>query len=135
MLGYLQENAEGRLQSELDKEDVGTFSINGGVGVRVNVARETMVDGKRRIFAVFNRWMSFGEVRGGYRSTDYPYGVIEIYIDPATGKGDGTFVSAAQIRWRQEKRNVQYQVEIENFATYPARLMGVVEHGGRGAGR
>jgi hypothetical protein len=75
--------------------------------------------------------MNFGEIRGGYRSTDYPYGVIEMYVDPRTGKGEGTFIAAARIRWRQDKKSGQYNIEIENFATYPARLLGVTRRGGR----
>jgi hypothetical protein len=88
-----------------------------------------MVNGKRRIFAVFRRWMRFGEIRGGYRSTDYPYSVVEMYIDPQTGKGEGTFIAAAKIRWRQDKKSGKNQVEIEDFSTFPARLMGVTERG------
>ena len=68
---------------------------------------------------------AFGEVRGGYRSLDYPFGYLELLIDPATGKGDGTFIEAAQIRWKRDKKLNQYVVEIEDFGTFPARLMGV----------
>jgi hypothetical protein len=131
LLGLLQSGAEDRLLNELDNEDVGTFSINGNIGPHVNAVRESMVNGQRRIFAVFRRWMGFGEIRGGYRSTDYPYCVIELYIDPRTGKGEGTFIAAAKIRWRQDKKTGQNQVEIEDFSTFPARLMGVTEHGRR----
>jgi hypothetical protein len=130
LLGLLQEGSEDALLNQLDKEDIGSFSINGSVGPRVNVVRESEVGGKRRIFVVFRRWMNFGELRGGYRSTDYPYGVIEMYVDPRTGKGEGTYIAAARIRWRQDKRSGQYNVEIENFATYPARLLGVTRRGG-----
>jgi len=132
LLGLLQEGNDDRLLNQMDNENAGRFSINGQIGPRLNVVRETMVNGQKRIFAVFRRWMNFGEVRGGYRSTDYPYGVIELYVDPRTGKGEGTYIAAARINWRQEKGSGQYQVEIENFGTYPARLMGVTE---RGSGR
>jgi hypothetical protein len=125
LLGLLQEGADERLLSQVDNESVGSFSINGQLAPRVNVVRESMVNGQRRIFAVFRRWQSFGEVRGGYRSTDYPYGVIELYIDPNTGRGEGTYVAAAKIRWRQDRQSGQNTIEIENFATFPARLMGV----------
>jgi len=128
LLGYLQSGAEDRLLSELDNEDVGTFSINSRIGPRVNVARESMVNGQRRIIAVLRRWMNFGEIRGGYRSTDYPYSVIELYIDPRTGKGEGTFIAAAKIRWRPGNGG-QNQIEIEDFSTFPARLMGVTVRG------
>jgi hypothetical protein len=131
LLGLLQEGSDDTLLNQLDKEDVGSFSINGRIGPRLNVVRESDVNGQRRIFAVFRRWMNFGEIRGGYRSTDYPYGVIELYVDPRTGKGEGTYIAAARIRWRQDKKSGQYNIEIENFATYPARLMGVTRRGGR----
>jgi len=132
LLGLLQAGADEQLVNELDKGDVGTFSINGRIGPHIGVARESRVNGKRRIFCVFRRWMRFGEIRGGYRSTDYPYSVIEIYVDPSSGKGDGTFIAAAKIRWQPDKRSGQNQVEIEDFSTFPARLMGVTERGGRG---
>lgn len=129
LLGLLQEGSDDRLLSQLDNESVGRFSINGQIGPRLNVVRESTVGGQTRIFAVFRRWMNFGEIRGGYRSTDYPYGVIELYVDPRTGKGEGTFVAAAKIRWRTDKKSGQNQIEIENFATYPAQLMGVTRRG------
>jgi hypothetical protein len=81
-----------------------------------------MVDGRRRIFVVFERWTEFAEVRGGYRSLDYPFGVIELFLDPRTGKGEGTYIAAARIRFDRENKTNQNQLEIENFATYPARL-------------
>ena len=131
LLGLLQEGSDETLLNQLDNEDVGSFSINGRIGPRLNVVRESNINGQTRIFAVFRRWMNFGEIRGGYRSTDYPYGVIEMYVDPRTGKGEGTFIAAARIRWRQDKKSGQYNIEIENFATYPARLLGVTRRGGR----
>jgi hypothetical protein len=131
LLGLLQEGSDDALLNQLDNEDVGRFSINGTIGPRLNVVRESDVNGQRRIFAVFRRWMNFGEVRGGYRSTDYPYGVIELYVDPRTGRGEGTYIAAARINWRQDKKTGRNQIEIENFATYPARLLGVTRRGGR----
>ena len=130
LLGLLQEGSDDALLRQVEKEDVGRFSVNGRVGPRVNVVRETDVNGQRRIFAVFERWMNFGEIRGGYRSTDYPYGVIELFVDPRTGKGSGTYIAAARVNWRTDKRTGQNTVEIENFATYPAQLLGVTRRGG-----
>jgi hypothetical protein len=130
LLGLLQEGNDDTLLSQMDNEDVGRFSINGRVGPHLNVVRSTMIDGQQRIFAVFRRWMNFGEIRGGYRSTDYPYGVIEMYVNPQTGKGEGTYIAAARINWRQDKKTGNNQIEIENFATYPARLLGVTRRSG-----
>ena len=125
LLGLLQEGADESLLRQLDNETVGSFSINGQLAPRLNVVRESTVNGQRRIFAVFRRWMSFGEVRGGYRSTDYPYGVIELYVDPRTGRGEGTYVAAAKIRWVKDKKGVGAHIEVEDYATFPAKLLSV----------
>ena len=124
-LSILQSGGQDDLLNAIKKEEVGRFSVGSNIGIDLNVVYETVQNGQRRIYAVFERWMQFAELRGGYSSTDYPFGYIELTIDEATGKGEGTYIAAAQIRWRLDKRSNQYQVEIENFATYPARLMGV----------
>ena len=124
-LVILQEGGQDKLLSAIQKEDVGSFSINNGLARTVNVARETDADGKKRIFVVFERWMTFAEVRGGYRSEDYPFSVIELSIDDKTGKGEGTFIAAAQIRWKLDKKTNQHRIEIDDFATFPAKMVNV----------
>lgn len=124
-LDLLREGGQDSVLKEVSKQDLGRFSVGANVGVAINFVRESTVDGKRRIFVVFERWTQFAELRGGYRSLDYPFGVIELFIDPKTGKGEGTYIAAARVSWDKDSKNGQYQVEIENFATYPARLMGV----------
>ena len=131
LLGVLQESGQDDLLKDIRNEDLGSFSVGAQLGRTLNVVHESMVDGRRRIFAVFERWTQFAEVRGGYRSLDYPFGVIELYIDPRTGKGEGTYIAAAKIRWTNDRKSGQSQVEIENFATFPARLLGVVQRGNR----
>jgi hypothetical protein len=126
-LSILQESGQDTLLREVNNENLGYFSIGSQVGRRINFVRETNVNGRRRIFVVFERWTQFAELRGGYRSLDYPFGVVELSIDPRTGRGEGTYIAAARIRWDTDKRTGQSQVEIENFATFPARLMGVVQ--------
>ena len=107
--------------------DVGRFSVGAGnVGVPVNVVRERASDGKRRILVVFRRWTQFAELRYGYRSLDYPFGYIEIMVDEKTGKGEGTYIAAAKIRFDSyDKSSDMTNIEVENFATYPARLLQV----------
>jgi hypothetical protein len=128
-LGVLQSGGQDDVLRAIKKQELGRFSVGPNVGVPVNVVRESVNGGQRRIFIIFERWTQFAEYRGGYRSLDYPFGVIEITIDEATGKGEGTYIAAAQIRWKQDKKTKEYQVEIENFATYPARLLGVTRRG------
>ncbi|MBK6724724.1 MAG: hypothetical protein IPG58_16095 [Acidobacteria bacterium] len=74
----------------------------------------------RFVSAVFERWMSFSEIRYGYRSQDYPFSYLEVIIDPKTGKGEGSYFQAARIRARGNNT-----VEIEDFGTFPSRLMRV----------
>jgi hypothetical protein len=124
-LGILQENGQDRALDAVRREDLGSFSVGSQLGRTLNVVRESMVDGKRRIFIVFERWMRFAELRGGYRSQDYPFGVIELFIDPRTGRGEGTYIAAARIRYDRNSRSGQDQVEIENFATYPVKMVNV----------
>ncbi|MDQ3797959.1 MAG: hypothetical protein M3384_00775 [Acidobacteriota bacterium] len=129
-LGILQNRGQSSLLSEINDEDLGYFSVGTQLGRRLNVVRESVEGGQRRLFIVFERWTQFAEVRGGYRSLDYPFGVIELSIDERTGRGEGTYIAAARIRWTRSGSDAN-QVEIENFATFPARLMGVRRRGGR----
>jgi hypothetical protein len=121
----LQDSGQDGLFKAIEKEDVGTFSIGSQIARTINVARELNVDGKIRIFVVFERWLQFAEVREGYRSLDFPFGIIELLVDEKSGKGEGTYIAAAHIRWEKDKTTNQYKVDIENFATYPAKLVNV----------
>ncbi|CAN5859487.1 hypothetical protein BH20ACI4_BH20ACI4_29810 [soil metagenome] len=124
-LNILKDKGQEKVLDAIDDTELGRFSVGANVGVPVNVVRERDSDGNRRIFVVFKRWTQFAELRYGYRSLDYPFGVIELFIDPKTNKGEGTYIAAARVRWDSDGDNGAPQVEIENFATYPARLLGV----------
>jgi hypothetical protein len=125
LTAVLQEGGQDELLKALQNYDLGSFSVGGNIGRRLHAVTSEEVDGKIRIRAIFERWMSFTELRGGYRSVDYPFGYIELFIDPRTGKGEGTLIEAAQIRWKKQKSTGDFAVEIENFATYPAKLLAV----------
>jgi len=130
LLGALQNGGQDELRRQLQHNDLGRFSINGRAGLPVEaVVVDNAGDGRMRIRAVMERWQGFGEVWRGGRSLDYPFSYLEMNIDPRTGRGDGTFIAAAQIRWRNDKG--QNQVEIEDFGTFPGRVMGVRMQGGR----
>ena len=124
-LDVLRDKGQNNLLKAIDDNDLGRFSVGANVGTRINVVRERVEGGQRRIFIVFERWTQFAELRYGYRSVDYPFGVIELMINERTGRGEGTYIAAARIRWDDDGDNNLPQVEIENFATYPARLLNV----------
>lgn len=129
LVSILQEGGQDDLLNSIRKTDLGRISIGSSLGRTLNGVRIDEVDGKKRIRAIFERWINFSELRGGRRSLDYPFGYIEILVDPATGKGEGTMIEAAQIRWKRDKKSNQYVVEIEDFGTFPSRLMGVSQRG------
>jgi len=128
-LSTLASGGQDALRDALHKNDLGRFSLGGNIGEPLEAVVIDQVDGKTRIRAVFERWVGFGEIRGGYRSVDYPFGYVEVFVDPRTGRGEGTFIPAARIRFRSGKNGGADQVEIEDFGTFPGRLIGVQMRG------
>lgn len=61
----LRGDGQDRLPSATLNEDLGSFSVGNGLARTVNAVREMQVDGRRRIFVVFERWTQFAEARGG----------------------------------------------------------------------
>lgn len=123
-LSELQQGGQDDLLDAVRNENVGTFSLGTQLGRRINVLRVRDVEGRKKIIAVFERWLGFAELRGGYRSLNYPFSYIELFIDPRTGRGEGTYFAAASIRFRNGN------VEVEDFATLPSRLLNVRMSGG-----
>jgi hypothetical protein len=125
-LALLVEGDQTDLLKKIDDLDLGFMSAHGSIGRRLLIVRKfDLPDGKTRIVAAFERWQTFGEVRGGYRVSDYPFGVIEIIID-AKGKGSGTFIAACQVDMKKDKKTGKYRLELENFGTWPNKVMGVM---------
>lgn len=124
-LDILKTDGQDKLLDEMRGEELGRFSLSGELGRTINAVREVNVNGKRKIYIVFERWTQFAEFRGGYRSLDYPFGYIELTIDPRTGKGSGKYFAAARIRWKTEKDGVASHVDVEDYATIPAKLLNV----------
>jgi hypothetical protein len=107
------------LLKAITKEKRGTFALDGQLGHDINTVRVHQKSTGRSYTIVFERWLSFFELRHGTRSEDYPFTYIELFVDETKGMG-GTLIAAAKIRF-----NKQNAIEIENFGIYPAQLMGV----------
>lgn len=113
------------LLGSLSKMDAGRIQIGTGVGITANAIFETdLGDGRTRITVLYERNLRFAELRYGSRSQDYRFGYAELYV----GRGDnqGMLIPAARVRLRDGNT-----WEVEDFGTYPARLMGLKVSGGR----
>lgn len=125
LIETLQSGGQDALKRELDRREVGRFSLGSSVGVPVGAIVVDREGDDTRIRAVFTRNIGFGELRRGLRSVDYPFGYLEIRLGQ-NGKGDGTIIPAAKIRFRGGDT-----IEVEDFGTFPGRLMGVNLREGR----
>lgn len=124
-LSILASEGQESLLKAIKKNSLGFIAATGQTRRDLLVVRETQIEGRRRIVAAFERWQGFFEVRGGYRSTDYPFSIIEIVFDQK-GKGSGTFIGLAQVRMKRDKESEQLRLDIENFGSFPAKVMGVM---------
>src|SRR5262245_8202081 len=125
---YLQTLAtEGQdgLMKAVRKNKLGFIAATGQTRRDLLVVREAQVNGQRRIIAAFERWIGFFEARGGYRSMDHPFSIIEIFFDQK-GKGTGTFIGLAQVKLERDKKTEQLRLELESFGSFPAKVMGVM---------
>jgi hypothetical protein len=96
------------LRRALEKEDKGRINAVGSTGNQIAVAR-TRQDGAATIVTIVTaRTMPFVELYRNGRSTDYPFGYLQVKLD-ATGKGTGQIMAAAKIRF--DKKKGQYEIE------------------------
>jgi hypothetical protein len=118
LISTLERGGQDALVRRLDDE-LGRFALGGSVGLPLNAVIIDRDGDDTRIRAVLKRWIGFGEIRRGLRSADYPFTYIELRID-SRGHGDGTIIPAARVRFRGGDT-----IEVEDFGTFPGRLMGV----------
>ena len=123
LLDELKEFKQDGLLKAVKKLKMGRVSVNGQTGKDVNVIRASETeDGKRRIVLLFERWINMYELREGTRSRDYPFSIAELYLDK-DGKGTGSFIAAARIKFVVDKKTGKPTVELENFGMYPAHVV------------
>jgi hypothetical protein len=96
------------LRSALEKEDKGRINAVGSTGNQIAVARKRQQGADTIVTIVTARTMPFIELYRGGRSTDYPFGYLQVKLD-AKGEGTGQIMAAAKIRFDKKKGN--YEIE------------------------
>ena len=125
----LQSGGQDELMRTLSRMNAGRIEVGTGVGVPANVIISTDDgEGRTKLVVLYQRELRFSELRYGTRSSDYRFGYAELYV--GRGANEGMLIPAARIRLRDGNT-----WEVEDFGTFPARLMGLqVRGGGRGVG-
>jgi hypothetical protein len=118
----LVEGGPDRLRGALEKEDVGQVSPVGRVGTPIAVARKLVNGNKTTIRVVTARYLSFVELRYSGRSVDYPYTILQLDLDE-NGKGSGTAIGAAKIRFNKKKGT--YEIESLQHGTAYNKLVNI----------
>lgn len=120
----LQSGGEDELLKTLSRMNAGRIEVGTGVGVPANVIiRTDDGEGRTKLVALYQRELRFGELRYGTRSSDYRFGYAELYV--GRGANEGMLIPAARVRLRDGNT-----WEVEDFGTFPARLMGLQVRGG-----
>jgi hypothetical protein len=96
------------LRRALEKEDRGRINAVGSTGNQIAVARRRQEGADTIITIVTARNMPFVELYRNGRTTDYPFGYLQVKLD-ATGKGTGHIMAAAKIRF--DKKKGHYEIE------------------------
>lgn len=118
----LVEGGQPRLRAALEKEDVGQLSTTGRVGVPIAIARKLSQGDKTIIRVVTARDLPFIELYYSGRSVDYPFTILQLELDQE-GKGTGTAIGAASIRFNKEKNT--YVIESLQHGTAYNKLLNV----------
>jgi hypothetical protein len=115
----LQAGKQDELLRTLSRTDAGRIQIGSGVGLPANaIMVNDQGDGRTKITVLYQRNLRFAELRYGTRSVDYPFGYAELYV--GRGENEGMLIPAARVRLRDGNT-----WEVEDFGTFPARLMGL----------
>ena len=118
LAGILRDKGPDALRDTLWDLEAGYIRVGGGLGYPIAVARSRQTDKGRVVRLMMDRPISFRESVNNARSTDYPFGYIEINLD-GNGKGEGRFFAAAKVTMTAGT------VDIESYSPQPLRLLGV----------
>ena len=120
----LVEGGQQALTKALEKsDDIGSIQLTGRVGFYdFKLIRSRATATGRRIVAVCDRPLQFGELYAGTRSSDYTIGIMVLDLKKdKKGRevGTGTLYYAAKVKIKNNK------IQIEHFQIDPVRLVNV----------
>ena len=120
----LIEGGQPALTKSLEKADeIGSIQLSGRVGFYdFKLIRSRPTHTGRRIIAVCDRPLQFGELYGGTRSTDYTIGIMILDLTKdkkGKEKGTGVLYYAAKVKIKNKT------IQIEHFQIHPVRLVNV----------
>lgn len=104
----VKEKGTDALRRALEKEDKGRINAVGSTGNQIAVARKRQEGSDTIITIVTARTMPFMELYNNGRTTDYPFGYLQVKLD-AKGQGTGQIMAAAKIKF--DKKKGQYVIE------------------------
>jgi hypothetical protein len=120
----LQSGGQDELLRALSGMNAGRVQLGTGVGVTANaIISAPQEGGGSKLIVLYERTVGFSEMRYGTRSQDYKFGYAELYL--GRGGKEGMLIPAAKVRLRDGNT-----WEVEDFGTFPARLMGLQIRGG-----
>ena len=120
----LRGGGQEELLRTLSRLNAGRITVGNNVGVRANaIIASPAAEGGTKLTVLYERNVAIFELRYGTRSADYRFGYAEIFLD-SRGQGQGTFIPAAKVRLEGDNNWV-----VEDFAEFPARLLGLRARG------
>jgi hypothetical protein len=122
----LQSGGQDELLKVLSGMDAGRIQLGTGIGVTANAIISTRQEGGTKLVVLYQRNLRISELRYGTRSEDYKFGYAELYF--GGGGNEGMLIPAAKVRLKDGNT-----WEVEDFGTFPARLIGLQTRGGRRA--
>lgn len=108
MPNFCRRRAGDALRRALEKQNVGRINQVGTVGNQIAVARKRQAGAETLITIVTARNMPFIELYRGGRTTDYPFGFLQVKLNQK-GEGTGQIMVAAKIRF--DKKKGHYEIE------------------------
>lgn len=104
----VKEKGTDALRRALEKEDKGRINAVGSTGNQIAVARKRQHGTDTIITVVTARTMPFIELYNNGRTTDYPFGFLQVTLNDK-GEGAGKIMAAAKIRF--DKKKERYEIE------------------------